>query len=36
MVDGQRYKLLDIVVNRRFPYLERCFPRLSLATRKAV
>ena len=36
MVDGQRYKLLDIVANRRFPYLERYFSRFSLATRKTV
>ncbi len=36
MVDGQRYKLLDIIANRRFPYLESYFSRFSLATRKTV
>ena len=36
MMDGQRHELLDIVENRRLPYLERYFSRFSLATRKAV
>ena len=35
-MDGQRHELLDIVENRRLPYLERYFSRFSLATRKAV
>ena len=36
MMDGQRHELLDIVENRRLPYLERYFSRFSLATRKNV
>ncbi len=36
MMDGQSHALLDIVENRRLPYLERYFSRFSLATREAV
>ncbi|HFU5894974.1 ISL3 family transposase [Enterococcus sp. AZ152] len=36
MMDGQGHELLDILENRRLPYLERYFSRFSLATRKAV
>ena len=36
MMDGQRHELLDIVENRRLPYLGRYFFRVSLATRKTV
>ena len=36
MMDGQSHALLDIVENRRLPYLECYFSRFSLATREAV
>uniref|UniRef100_UPI0035E41776 transposase n=1 Tax=Enterococcus durans TaxID=53345 RepID=UPI0035E41776 len=36
MMDGQSHALLDIVENRRLPYLERYFSRFSLAIREAV
>ncbi len=34
MMDGQSHALLDIVENRRLPYLRRYFSRFSLATLK--
>lgn len=36
MMDGQSHALLNIVENRRLPYLERYFSRFSLATREAI